>query len=232
MKIGGLLRNSWIDFPGLVSCVVFTPGCNFRCPYCHNPHLVTGPLPEGVPDENEVLAFLDRRRGLLDGVVVSGGEPTLRKGLVSFCTKVKALGFKVKLDTNGSGPDSVAALLSRGLVDYVAMDIKSDLPGYPALAGPGFDPGALERSIGLIMDRAPDYEFRTTCVRPFVDREIVARIAGMIRGARRYILQGCSLRGSLLDPGLLVAGSGVMTPDEILALRAVAEGSVETCIVR
>ncbi|MFH1154090.1 MAG: anaerobic ribonucleoside-triphosphate reductase activating protein [Pseudomonadota bacterium] len=232
MRIGGLLKNSWIDFPGRVACVVFTPGCNFACPYCHNPDLVTCPGPDNAPREADVFTFLEKRKNLLDGVVISGGEPTLRKGLESFCIKLKTMGFQVKLDTNGTCPQIIESLLDKSLVDYVAMDVKSSPGEYSRVAGRDVDLSAIFRSIDLIMGRAPSYEFRTTCVRPFVDAGIMAGIGEMIRGARLYILQGCSCKGLLLDPEFFDKGSVVLTPLEILALKDVADRYVETCTVR
>jgi pyruvate formate lyase activating enzyme len=153
MNIGGYIKSSLIDFPGTISCVVFTQGCNFHCPYCHNPDLV--PMNRGKNElisSDSVFSFLERRKGLLDGVVVSGGEPTLQKGLVDFLRRVKAMGFRVKLDTNGSRPQVLRVLFAENLVDYVAMDIKTSPDRYAPDLWDRVSPEILKESISLIAD--------------------------------------------------------------------------------
>ena len=155
-----------LDFPDRVACIVFTPGCNFRCGYCHNPEFV---IPENLTKFREsflslesVFTFLDTRKGRLDGVVVSGGEPTLQVGLGDFLGKVKSMGFQTKLDTNGSLPEVLKPLLQEMLIDYVAMDVKTSLARYGELTEACVRAEAIRESIELIKDMAPDYEFRTT----------------------------------------------------------------------
>lgn len=234
MKIGGFQKNSMIDFPGLVSSVIFTSGCNFVCPYCHNPELAAGRLPEGAEpiEEEEIFAFLNKRQGLIDGVVITGGEPTLQPDLERVITRIKALGFKVKLDTNGSHPETVAALLEKGLLDFVAMDIKSDLDGYCLAAGKRFDATTVQESIRIIMDKAPAYEFRTTCVKPLLDKEKMADIGMMIQGAENYILQPCSRDVSMLNPHFFEEEDRFFSDDEMRALKAEVEPSVNHCYIR
>lgn len=162
MKIGGLVKFTLIDFPGCPAAIVFTQGCNFRCRYCHNPELVYPHLFEEPVSEEEVKAFLVRRQGTLEGVVVSGGEPTLQPDLVRFMTDVKALGYKTKLDTNGSQPEVLRELIEKKLVDFIAMDIKAPLDKYALITGVDANATILRRSMDLIRQSGLRYEFRTT----------------------------------------------------------------------
>ena len=190
LVIGGLQKNSLIDYPGKMSCVLFLCGCNFHCPYCHNPDLAQGcPSCKTRVSMEEVFDFLERRRGLLDGVVVSGGEPTLSPDLPDLCAHIREMDYSLKLDTNGSRPRMLQEVLDAGLVDYVAMDVKTDPQHYSLLAGESGTTSQVLTSIRLIMESGVDYEFRTTCVRPFVTESSIHAIAHMIQGARRYILQ-------------------------------------------
>ena len=190
MEIVRLEPTSLIDYPGQVAAVGFVAGCNFRCPFCHNPQLVlpekalrSPPLPEG-----DVLRCLAERRGFLDGLVITGGEPALQPGLERFVREVKALGLLVKLDTNGSRPDVLERLLDAGLLDYVAMDVKAPFARYAEFAGACVDLSAMERSIRLVRERAPDYEFRTT-VAPGLRLDDLDALADRLGGARRWFLQ-------------------------------------------
>ncbi|MFA8341855.1 MAG: anaerobic ribonucleoside-triphosphate reductase activating protein [Rhodothermaceae bacterium] len=168
MLIGGLNKMSLIDYPGSVSAVIFTLGCNFKCPFCHNPELV---LPEkfNTPmDEAEVFSFLENRKGLLDGIVITGGEPTIHNDLPEFIRKIKNLGFKVKLDTNGTKPEVVKQLLEAGLLDFIAMDIKATFNKYKILSGCDTNLDKLVESIELIKASDIDYQFRNTFVKPLL----------------------------------------------------------------
>lgn len=202
MKIGGLQRFSLIDYPGRIGATVFTQGCNFRCPYCHNPELVDpdryGPL---LP-EQEVLEFLDSRRSKLEAVTVSGGEPTLQADLDLFLKQVKAMGYQTKVDTNGSRPEVIATLTESGLVDYWAMDLKGPLTRYPQLTESPVDAERIVTSVGLLLRGKVDYEFRTTAVPSLISPENIIATAQLIPQARLYVLQGFvptkALAGSLL----------------------------------
>jgi len=190
IPIGGAQWTTLIDFPGVVAATLFTIGCTFRCPFCHNPELVD---PDRLPDRLESATILERlrdRAGFLDGVVISGGEPTVHPGLRAFAQSVRDLGLLVKLDTNGSAPGVIEELLDAGLVDFIAMDVKAPLDRYGELTGADTDVDAIEASIVRIVGTAPDYEFRTT-VAPTLAREDVLRIASRLRaaGARRFFLQ-------------------------------------------
>lgn len=162
MKFGGLIKFTLIDFPGRPAAVIFTQGCNFRCRYCHNPELVYPHLFTEPAPEEEIWSFLQRRQGTLEGVVVSGGEPTLFDDLPEFMAKIKKLGYKIKLDTNGTRPDMVAELIEKKLVDYIAMDLKAPLDKYNLITGVDFNPEILTRSMELIRNSGLEYEFRTT----------------------------------------------------------------------
>ena len=189
MDIQGLQKLTLLDWPGRVACTIFLGGCDFRCPFCHNRDLVTGPLPAAM-DSGELLAFLAKRKGLLDGVCVTGGEPLLRPGLEALLEEIKALGFPIKLDTNGSHPQLLARLRSLGLVDYAAMDIKNSPERYGETAGvPGLDLGPIRESVSWLLEGHVDYEFRTTVVRQFHDSASFRAIGPWISGARRYFLQ-------------------------------------------
>jgi len=232
MKIGGLQKHSLIDYPGKISCVLFLAGCNFSCPYCHNPQLAGDPdhRPEGVAVE-EVFGFLTQRRGWLEGVVISGGEPTLHPDLPNLCRGIKELGYPVKLDTNGSRPLMLKALVADGLLDYLAMDIKTDPERYAEGIGHLSDSSALLASLQIVMDSGVDYEFRTTCVRPLVTPGTIQHIAQLISGSRRYALQPFKA-GGLLRPGYFQGMEPSYSPEEMEHLRRIAAPWVSSCSVR
>ncbi|RME09136.1 MAG: anaerobic ribonucleoside-triphosphate reductase activating protein [Aquificota bacterium] len=198
-RVGGFQRFTLIDFPGRPACIVFTQGCNFRCGYCYNVELV---LPEKfvpvIPSE-EVFSFLKERRGLLEGVVITGGEPTIQKGLEEFAERVKDMGYAIKLDTNGSQPHVLKRLLERGLVDYVAMDVKAPPYKYQEVCGVEVDVDRILESIELIKASGVDYEFRTTVVKEQLNGEDILKIAELLRGSKRYYLQRF-IPGKTLDP--------------------------------
>ena len=205
MKFGGWQPCSLIDFPGKISVIVFTEGCSFRCPFCHNPGLVL-PEKQSPPrlTEKEIFDFLRKRTGKLDGVVISGGEPTIHAGLPLFIKTIKEMGFSVKLDTNGSQPHVIERLLADGFVDYWAMDRKASLARYHLLAGVPIDPSVIVRSSQLIMAGAVEYEFRTTVIRELHSPEEIEQIGKELSGAHRLILQ--QFRPAVtLDPTLSTA---------------------------
>ncbi len=189
MKIGGLQSVSLIDYPGLICAIVFLQGCNFKCPYCHNPELVDPQLFGPRTRENDVLEFLETRRGKLDAVTVTGGEPTLQDYLPSFLRKIKEMNFAVKLDTNGSEPDVIKDLLDEKLIDYIAMDIKAPLDKYRNIVKTNIDTDLIRESIGIILMSGIRYEFRTTIVESLIEENDILEIAQMISGADHYVLQ-------------------------------------------
>jgi pyruvate formate lyase activating enzyme len=199
MKIGGLQKFSLIDYPGQLSAIIFTQGCNMRCSYCHNPELVDASFfGEEIADQ-EVLSFLKKRVDQLGGVVVTGGEPTIQPDLVSFLEKIKKMGFMVKLDTNGSCPDVLMELISKKLIDYYAMDIKAPMKNYSLISGSEVDADKIQESIALIMGSFQPHEFRTTIVSGQLGREDIFLIAELIKGADHYVLQNFKSAGKILD---------------------------------
>ena len=230
MIIGGLQKNSLIDFPGKLSCVCFVSGCNFRCPYCHNPDLVRHPGHVFL-DEPGFFDFLLSRKGFIDGVVVSGGEPTLQKDLFPFVSRIKAEGFAVKLDTNGSRPEILRDLTERALLDYIAMDIKTDPALYPLFMQKEIDPEAIPSSVRLIMASGIPYEFRTTCVRPFVDARSVGTIARLIQGCFLYVLQNFSPT-RVLQPEFFKNRKAGYDQEEMSQLKSIADPWVKKCVIR
>lgn len=200
LEFKGLQKTTLVDYPGQVACTFFVGGCNFRCPYCYNPDLVLERETGVRISQSEALEFLRARRGFLGGVCVSGGEPLLQyPALGDFLRRTKALGFKVKLDTNGSCPSPLRELFEARLVDYVAMDIKAPLEKYQTLVRRPVDLGALQQSVELIRSSGVDYEFRTT-VFSDLTREDFERIGRWLSGSRRYCLQPVRTDVPLLDP--------------------------------
>ncbi|MDO5459685.1 MAG: anaerobic ribonucleoside-triphosphate reductase activating protein [Eubacteriales bacterium] len=205
MFIAGMQKLTLLDFPGVVACTLFTAGCNFRCPWCHNAGLV---LPEEASDRllesGEVLSFLEKRKGVLDGVCVTGGEPLLHAELPDFLKRVKDLGYRVKLDTNGSFPERLEALVREKLADRVAMDIKNGPSRYAETVGlRNLDLSAVTASKDFLLSDAVDYEFRTTVVRGLHTAESLLEAADWIRGARQWFLQ------QFKDSGNLIHGEGL-----------------------
>ena len=188
MKIGGLQKISLIDYPGRISAIVFTQGCNFRCPYCHNPELVDPAQYGPILSEEEVISFLEKRRGKLDAVTVTGGEPTLQPDLDRFLQEIKGMGYLTKIDTNGSNPDVLERLIRGRLVDYLAMDVKGPLQKYERIANVKVKTAKIRKSIELIMASGIEHEFRTTVVRSQLDNEdLIATSELLKRGL--YVLQ-------------------------------------------
>lgn len=207
MRIGGLQKLTLLDFPGHVACTVFLQGCNFRCPFCHNASLVLG---TDAVSENEVLSFLKKRQGLLDGVAITGGEPLLSAEIDALLEKIKALGYRVKLDTNGSFPERLRGLIQRKLVDYVAMDIKNSREKYDLTAGTsGFLP-SVEESVALLKEGLIPYEFRTTVVDELHEPADFAAIGQWLKGAQAYFLQAFVDSGNLLGVGMHAASKEKM----------------------
>lgn len=207
MKVTGIQKLTLLDYPGVVACTVFTAGCNFRCPFCHNAMLV---LPEQIDDEcltdDEVFGFLKKRRGVLDGVAVTGGEPLLHADMPEFLARVKELGYKIKLDTNGSNPELLSEIVKNKLVDRVAMDIKNAPEEYARTIGlKSFDIAPVERSKEMLLRGDIDYEFRTTVVKGIHTKESLISAAKWIEGAKEYYLQQFKDSGNLILPDGLSA---------------------------
>ena len=212
MRLGGLQKLTLLDYPGLVACTVFTVGCNMRCPFCQNASLVNRIDEENLLPEEEFFSFLKKRQGILDGVCITGGEPTLQPDLNDFIAKIKSMGYKVKLDTNGSFPDKVKEILDSDNVDMVAMDLKNTIDRYAETVGiPGFDTSKILESINIIRSNGVEYEFRTTVVSPLHRPEDFGELAKMVEGSPRYFLQ------NFVDSGDLVAGEGMtaLTEEEL-----------------
>ena len=207
MKISGIQKLTLLDYPGTVACTLFTAGCNFRCPFCHNAMLV---LPEQIEDaslsEDEVLGFLKKRQGVLDGVAITGGEPLLHRELPELLGKIKALGYKIKLDTNGSNPELLRGIIENRLVDRVAMDIKNAPKAYGTTVGvAGLDIAPIERSKDMLLRGDIDYEFRTTVVKGIHTEDSLIGAAKWIEGAKEYYLQQFKDSGNLILPDGLAA---------------------------
>ena len=230
MLISGLQKMTLLDYPGVVACTVFTGGCNFRCPFCHNASLV---LPEALQASDggveTVLSFLKKRQGLLDGVAITGGEPLLHADMDAFLREVKALGYRVKLDTNGTFPDRLISLVEEKLVDRVAMDIKNDPALYAKTAGlAAMDMAAVTKSKDFLLSGAVEYEFRTTVVRGLHTEESLLAAAHWIEGAEAYFLQQFKDSGELIDG----AGLGAFSDEEMRALCDAVRSVIPTVQLR
>lgn len=206
MNISGIQKLTLLDYPGTVACTLFTAGCNFRCPFCHNAMLV---LPEQIEEakisQDEVMSFLKKRVGMLDGVAITGGEPLLHADLPELLREIKSLGYKIKLDTNGSNPKLLREIVEAGLVDRVAMDIKNDPEQYMLTVGCRVDMKAIEQSKDYLLSGVIDYEFRTTVVKGIHTKESLVAAAKWISGAKEYYLQQFKDSGNLIDPDELAA---------------------------
>ena len=210
MKISGLQKLTLLDYPGKMACTVFTYGCNFRCPFCHNALLVTEENSDNI-SEAEFFAFLKKRQGILEGVCISGGEPTLQKDLTEFIGKIKAMGYAVKLDTNGSKPEVLRNLIEENLLDYVAMDIKNSPAKYSLTCGCEVDMVQVKESVSIIKESGIDHEFRTTTVRELHSADDFNEIAEWLAGDSRYFLQHFEDSGNLIGDNLSAFNKDEMT---------------------
>ncbi len=201
MLISGLQKLTLLDFPGRLAATVFLGGCNFRCPFCHNASLVLAPSECERISEQELLSFLESRKGKLSGVCITGGEPTLYPDLKELIIKIKNMGFAVKLDTNGTNPSLLSELADEGLIDYVAMDIKNSPESYEKTVGVSVDIEKIKRSVAFLLLGKVDYEFRTTVVRELHKIEDFIAISSWIKGAKRYFLQTFEDSGDLIGSG-------------------------------
>ncbi|MDF2473764.1 MAG: hypothetical protein K0R21_1546 [Anaerocolumna sp.] len=203
MRIHGFNKTTLLDYPGHIASTIFLGGCNFRCPFCHNASLVLNPTKQQVIPEEDILGFLKKRKGIVEGVCITGGEPTLYSGLSVFIDKIKELGFLVKLDTNGNNPKELIDLVNHHGVDFVAMDIKNSIKKYGLSVGiPQFDTARVSESINFLKSSHVDYEFRTTVVKEHHDTDDFISIGKWIEGAKAYYLQAYKDSGDILSPGL------------------------------
>ena len=230
MKIGGLQKLTLIDYPGKPACTVFLAGCNLECSWCHSPDLV---VPGAIKEAPEIcwddfFSFLEDRKDVLEGVVICGGEPTVNSQLPDFIQEIKDLGFDVKLDTNGTNPQMLAKLIKKGLLDYVAMDIKAPLNDYRKATGVSVDPDLLRKSISIIR-RLDDYEFRTTFVPGIHNKENLLEMLKEIEGAKKYFLQ--NFRGKVTVDQNLKGESG-FEKEKMEEFKSLAQKYVQNCQIR
>ena len=199
MLIKGFQKLTLLDYPGKTACTVFTGGCNFRCPFCHNAGLVTK-LDSEIIDKSEIFDHLKKRQGILDGIVISGGEPLLQNGIDEFLSEIKELGYEIKLDTNGSFPEKLKNIIDAKLCDYVAVDIKNSKEKYCETVGlENFDVSLIEKTVDILMNGNVDFEFRTTVTKNFHTIEDIEHIGEWIKGVERYYLQNFVDSGNLID---------------------------------
>jgi pyruvate formate lyase activating enzyme len=201
MDFAGIDKLSLVDFDDKVSCVLFSYGCNFRCPFCHNSPLVNIPNDTFIPF-SDILDYLKRRIGEIDAVVITGGEPTLMNDLEDKIIQIRKMGFLIKLDSNGSHPEVIKKLISKGLIDYIAMDIKNSFDKYELTVGCKADLKNIQESISIIMNSGIDYEFRTTLINEFHDKQSIIKIAQLLKGAKKYRLQKFVERDTCIKLGL------------------------------
>lgn len=229
MHIGGFKRFSLIDYPGKSCAVIFTQGCNFRCPYCHNPELVDRDHDHSLVPEEEVMTFLKGRKGQLDGVVVTGGEPTLQPDLLDFLGNIKDMGFLVKVDTNGSRPEVIERIIDEKLADYIAMDAKGPLDRYEDITNSKVDTGNIRKSLELIKNSGHPHEFRTTVVKSQLSDDDIMAIGRYVDGASSFVLQEF-VPSKTLDPNFLKETS--YTPKKFSELKDIVKDYVGRCLVR
>lgn len=228
MQIHGFQKMTLLDFPGRVACTVFTGGCNLRCPFCHNALLVTKLTDTDIIPTESVFSYLEKRKGILDGVAITGGEPLLQPDIASFIRKIKNMGYAVKLDTNGAYPAKLRDLVEEGIVDYVAMDVKNSKEKYGETVGiPNFDVSKIEESIKFLMSGKVDFEFRTTVVKEFHMVEDIEKLSEWINGAPKYYLQNFTDSGNLIGENLHECEKGTLE-----AMREAASKYVEVCETR
>ncbi len=229
MPIGGLQKTSLIDYPGKISSLIFIAGCNLKCPYCHNSILVKGGF---IPyKQDAIINFLKERTNLIEGVVISGGEPTLYAKLEELCLQIKNLGYPIKLDTNGTNPDKIENLLKKKLIDYLAMDIKTVPNLYAPIFQKKAEPEKIIESIKLIKTAQIPYEFRTTCSKKIITADIMKKIAQLITGARLYALQLFNDKEPL-NPDFFKNIKKNYNKKDLLHFKSIAEKMVKKCIIR
>ena len=227
INILGMEKSSFIDYPNNICTVIFTGGCNFRCLYCHNSSIVNN-IGDKI-EESEIISFLESRRKFIDALCISGGEPTIQKGLYNFIRKIKKRGFNVKLDTNGTNPDLLKRLIDERLIDYAAMDVKAPLDKYPAITQTSVVTEDIQKSIGILLENKIDYEFRTTICRELLSAEDIKVISEDIKGCNTYVLQ------NFKDGETILAGQNKFTPysdEELAEIQNDILGSQNEVIIR
>ena len=228
MNIQGLQKLTLLDFPGKMACTIFTGGCNLRCPFCHNSPLVINPPEESGYSVDDICSFLMKRKGILDGIAITGGEPLMQRDIKEFIIKVRELGYSVKLDTNGTFPDKLIDLVEDGLVDYVAMDVKSSKSGYPQCVGiGGYKLDNVERSIEFLKDDKVDYEFRTTVAQGLHTFDDIEEMGKWLQGSKRHFIQAFKDSGDLIGFGLTP-----FSKQDMLKMRDIMLKYVDECEVR
>ena len=225
MLIGGFQKMTMLDYPGKVAATIFTYGCNFRCPFCHNATLVIDEAQ--LFSEDEILSYLNKRKGILDGVCITGGEPLLQHDIFDFIEKVRETGLLIKLDTNGSYPDKLKEAIDRGLVDYVAMDIKTSEENYSRVADTNVKIEDIKKSVRILLENKVDYEFRTTVVRELHTKEDFEKISMWIKGAKRYFLQRFKDSENLIGNNL-----SAYTPLELEGFSEVLRANINEVNIR
>lgn len=227
MQIHGFNKTTLLDYPGQVASTVFTGACNFRCPFCHNSDLVLDPSSQPAVSEEEIFDHISKRKGIITGVCITGGEPTLQADLPEFIRKLKSFGVKVKLDTNGYRPEVIKNLAKEKLVDFFAMDIKSSLEDYDEAAGVSVDTSKIRESIDFLINGGTPYEFRTTVVRELHDSKTFEKIAALLIGAERYYLQG------FVDSDrVMCSGLSSYTREEMESFLPIFSGKISEVYIR
>jgi len=229
MLIGGLQKFSLLDFPGKTSALIFTQGCPFLCHFCHNPNLVVQNLFTSPIDENAFFSFLKKRQNQLDGVVITGGEPTIQKDLIEFIKKIKNLNYLVKLDTNGINPDIIKKLLDENLIDYIAMDIKAPLDKYKLIIQKDIDTNLIKQSINLIISSSINYEFRTTLVKDLHEFEDIEKMSILIKNAKLYIFQKFISKVTLNSS---FSNYLAFSQEEMQLMKDLSQKYVKNCLIR
>ena len=227
MNFNGFQKLTLLDYPGKVACTLFTAGCNLRCPFCHNASLVTHIDNSNIYIKEEILSYLKKRQGILEGVCISGGEPLLQPDIEEFIREVKDLGYKVKLDTNGFFPDKLISLVDKGLIDYVAVDFKNTYKKYPATTGiENLDVSPFKKTVEFLLSGKVDFEFRTTVVSKIHETQDIVEIAKTIKGAPRYFLQSFVDSGDLITDGLCAISPEDMKKMALLASEFVTNTQI------
>ncbi|MBO5339100.1 MAG: anaerobic ribonucleoside-triphosphate reductase activating protein [Clostridia bacterium] len=228
MNFSGFQKLTLLDYPGKVACTLFTAGCNLRCPFCHNASLVTHIDNSNIYKKEEILSFLKKRQGILEGVCITGGEPLLQPELESFLYEVKSLGYPIKLDTNGFFPDRLISLVEKGLVDYVAVDFKNSYEKYAMTTGiENLDLAPFKKTVEFLLSSKVDFEFRTTVVDKIHETQDIVEIAKTIKGAKRYFLQSFVDSGDLITNGLCA-----ILPNEMKKMAFLASEFVPNTEIR